>query len=184
MAGLQTVVPLLSLASQGIGLVSQVAATREKGAGEDLALQQLQARQAEEQRQRVQDAALERAQLNAQAAEVERERKGALKRAVARQKASFGGSGIGSTGGSSEAVLLGLFEESDAQKAQRERLDHLRLGAIDQNLSQQGSLNVLQRTQLQERQKLNNLSSGLNLFGDTFDLASSASGTFSRFSDQ
>jgi hypothetical protein len=32
---------------------------------------------------------------------------------VASQRAAYGSSGVGSTGGSSEAVLLGLFEESD-----------------------------------------------------------------------
>ena len=181
MAGLQTMVPLLSAASQGIGLVSNVTSNRQSENSQALALQQLQARQAEEERQQAQDAALSRAQISAQAQEAERQRRSALKRAVARQRARFGGSGVSSNGGSSEAVLLGLFEESDAERAQRERLDNLRFGAIDQNLEQQQSLNVLQREQLRERQKLNNLSSsGLNLFADGLDFVSSTSGAFGR----
>ncbi len=52
------------------------------------------------------------------------------------------------------AVLLGLFDESDADRTQREHLDSLRSAALDSDLSQQRALNVLQRTQLQQKQAL------------------------------
>jgi hypothetical protein len=78
-----------------------------------------------------------------------------LKRAVARQRAAYGASGIeANSSGSAQAVLLGLFDESEEEKNQREKLDTLRLNAIDQDVDQRSRLNVLQRTQLAEKQRL------------------------------
>lgn len=57
-------------------------------------------------------------------------------------------------GGSSEAVLLGLFDESEFDKTECERLDSLKVAAIDQGLNQQKRVNTLQRAQLQQTQKL------------------------------
>ena len=119
-----------------------------------LALAQLQAQQNQGLAQSESDAALDRQRLAQDASTTESDRRQALKRAVARQRASFGSSGAGTSGGSSEAVLLGLFEESEDEKAQRESLDSLRFNAIDQSLSNQRSTNTLRRTQLQERQSL------------------------------
>jgi len=121
---------------------------------QDLALAQLKAQQNQSLAQSESDAALERAKIAQDASMAQSERKQALKRAVARQRAQFGSSGAGGTGGSSEAVLLGLFEESEEEKAQRDRLDNLRFKAIDQSLSDQRATNTLRRTQLQERQNL------------------------------
>lgn len=84
----------------------------------------------------------------------ERERQAALRRAVARQRTLFAAQGIGSEGGSSEAVLLGLVNESDAEREQRAALDNLRSRALSQNIDQQRQLNLLQQNQLQERQRL------------------------------
>lgn len=124
-------------------------------AGQDQALQQLQALQGEELRRAEEDAAQERERIAAAAANAESTRRAALKRAVARQRAAFGASGIdANSSGSAQAVLFGLFDESDEERAQREKLDTLRLGAIDQNLEQRRRLNILQRTQLAERQRL------------------------------
>ncbi|GJL84244.1 MAG: hypothetical protein DHS20C02_00190 [Micavibrio sp.] len=166
MGGITPVLQLLPVISQGVGLVSNIvsseSAVRDQRAGQDLALQQLQQRQAEQQRQSREDAALDRERIAADADASERKRRDALRRAVSRQRAQFGGSGISSSGGSAEAVLLGLFEETDNEREERERLDNLRFGAIDQNLSQQRRLNVIQRTQLQESQRIGRLSSGVN----------------------
>lgn len=129
-------------------------------AEQNLALQQLQQRQALDQQQAAQDAALDRQERALQSQKAEEERKAALRRAISRQRASFGASGIGSSGGSSEAVLLGLFEESDDDRIRRDQLDNLRNNALSQNLSQRNSLNVLQRTQLQEKQNLRRASEG------------------------
>ena len=121
---------------------------------DNLALRQLEQQQKLQEAQALQNAANDRAQISVAAQKAENERRLALKRAVARQKAAFGGQGIASGDGSSEAVLLGLFEESEDEKQSRERLDKLRLQAIDQGLSQSVSANTLRRTQQEQKNKL------------------------------
>ena len=118
---------------------------------QELALKQLKQQQSAEQ------AGLERQKESLQASEAEETRRLALRRAVSRQRAQFGAQGVGSNTGSSEAVLLGLFDESDDERSRREELDTLRNRALDTNLAQEKSLNLLQATQLAQRQKLSRL---------------------------
>ncbi|MCB9963722.1 MAG: hypothetical protein H6855_06555 [Rhodospirillales bacterium] len=129
-------------------------AEKELAAQQDLALQQLQQTQKLEQQQAAQDADLTRQQLALTAQNAEEARQRALKRAVAKQRAAYGGAGISATGGSAEAVLLGLFDESEEDLAQRTRIDQLKSTALTQTLAQQSSLNILQAQQLRERQSL------------------------------
>ncbi len=195
MAGLestfQSIIPFLPVIQQGVGLVtntiSNEVAAREANDGQDLALRQLQERQTEQQRQSSENAALDKERIASSAEAAERQRRDALRRAVARQRANFGSSGISSGGGSAEAVLLGLFDETDADRQERERLDSLRFGAIDQNINQQRRLNVIQRTQLQQSQNIKRLSStvdrasnfvnlglgGLDVFGQAQQITNS-----------
>lgn len=126
-------------------------------AEQDLALQQLKDRQAMQEGQIAQNNALTRQQNALQLAQADEERRAALRRAVARQRAQFGSQGVGSNAGSSEAVLLGMFEESEDEQKRRAQLDTLRSNALDQNLKQTRSLNLLQATQLAERQRLSRL---------------------------
>ncbi len=158
-------VPVLTsaLVTQGVGLAVNEFSRRQS---QDQALEQLQERQALQQQQQAQDAALQKQQIALSAAQNEEERKAALKRAVARQRASFGSQGVGSGAGSSQAVLLGMFEETEDELSRREELDNLRLNAVDLNVSQSNALNVLQRTQLQERNNLNNLTAGTRIIGN------------------
>lgn len=149
---------LIGFVSQGANLVrnvvdSEVGASRQQES-QELALRQLQQKQAVNQQQAERNAELERKQIAEQSAINEENRRAALKRAVARQRSQFGGRGISSSGGSSEAVLLGMFGETEDELAQRERLDNLRFGALDSDLAQSRSLNILQYEQLRERQKL------------------------------
>jgi hypothetical protein len=119
------------------------------------ALNELQQRQNLQMQQAAAQAGLERERIAVEAQANEDSRRSALRRAVARQRAQFGASGIGNAGGgSSEAVLLGLFDETEGELDNRAALDNLRSRTLDMSLSNQGSLNVLQRTQLQERQRL------------------------------
>lgn len=157
-------VPVLTsaLVTQGVGLAVNEFSRRQS---QDQALEQLQDRQALQQQQRAQDAALQKQQIALGASQDEEKRKAALKRAVARQRASFGSQGVGSGAGSSQAVLLGMFEETEDELSRREELDNLRLNAVDLNVSQSNALNVLQRTQLQERNTLNNLTAGARIIG-------------------
>lgn len=128
---------------------------------QELALEQLRQRQKLEQRQLATQTALDREKLKVETEAAEEKRRAALRRAVARQRAQFGSSGIGNSGsGSSQAVLLGLFEETESELESRARLDSLRSRALDLNVSNRNSLNVLQRTQLQERQRLDRVSGG------------------------
>jgi hypothetical protein len=133
---------------------------RQLMAQQNVALQQLQQKQQLDSASREQQAALERERMAVDTAAAEQERMAALRRAVARQKASFGAQGIGSDGGSSEAVLLGLFEESDEERQERERIDDVRGRMIDEDMAAQDRINVLQRSQLEERQEIERLASG------------------------
>ena len=123
-------------------------------AQQQLSLQQLQQQQELEQQQAAQDAQLQLQQLTAENEAAEAARQKALKRAVASQRTSFGASGISSSGGSAEAVLLGLYEESDDEREERERLTQLKTTALETSLEQQKSLNVLQLSQLKEKQRV------------------------------
>ncbi|PCI55951.1 MAG: hypothetical protein COB36_03920 [Alphaproteobacteria bacterium] len=165
-----SLVPILTstILSQGAGLIAGELSGSRSSNNQDAALQQLRVQQSLQEQQAAADAALNRQKIAIDAGNAEEERKKALRRAVSRQRANFGAQGISSGGGSSQAVLLGLFEESDAEKKKREQLDALRLTSIDQDLAQQKSLNVLQRTQLQEKQKITRLSTGERLFSSLF----------------
>lgn len=102
-------------------------------------------------------AALQKEQNRVAALQQEQDRKKALRNAVARQRAQFGGSGIGSSEGSSEAVLLGLFNESDEQRALREQMNNLRSNALDLTPAQIQQRNLLQQTQSREQDTINRI---------------------------
>lgn len=139
----------------GVGSSADDVARSSLRAQQDQALQQLQFMQDEQVRQANENAAAERAKIATEAQNAENTRRAALKRAVARQRAAYGASGIeANSSGSAQAVLLGLFDESEEEKNQRDKLDTLRLSAIDQDVDQRSRLNVLQRTQLAEKQRL------------------------------
>lgn len=138
--------------------VSALAAQQSRQASkaqQKLALRQLQETQAASLQKAQEDAQAQRAEIELSAQQDEEERRSALKRAVARQRAQFGAQGIGTNGsGSAQAVLLGLFEESDDERERREQLDALRTQSLETGLAQQVRINTLQRTQLQQRQNL------------------------------
>lgn len=159
-SALTGILPIISGVTRLVSLVDTFSGEaenrqrKELRAQQDLALQQLQDRQALQENQLAYNNGLEKEQIALNAQKAEEERRAALRRAVSRQRAVFGSQGIGSNGGSSEAVLLGLFEESEQEKSRREALDKTRTAALDSNLSNTRSLNLLQATQLAERQKL------------------------------
>lgn len=175
MGALTPALKFLPVVAQGATMLSSLSAgeaSRQQAVqAQQQALSDLKRRQNEHVRRISEDAQAERSKIAAATAESERQRRNALRRAVARQRTLFGGRGVGSSGGSAEAVLLGLFQESDADRVDRERIDNLRFSALDRNLDQQRRLNVIQRTQLQEKQKIKNLSfSGGSGFGDYLKL--------------
>lgn len=168
MAGFSNIATMLMPTIQGIGYASSLmrfandmngASSKDERsrlqAQQNLALQQLQQRQEGEMRLAQEDAEQKRAQIAFDAQGAEDARRAALKRAVARQRATFGASGIdANSSGSAQAVLLGLYDESESERSRREELDTLRYGALDQGLAQRNSTNVLERTQLAQQQQL------------------------------
>ncbi len=169
-----SLVPILSspLLAQGIGFVQGEVSRQSSRASSSQALEQLKARQRADLQQSQAKANLDREKIAIDAKNAQEQRKSALRRAVSRQRAIFGAQGIGSGAGSSQAVLLGMFEESEKEKAKRDGLDNFRLNAIDSNLSGRSSLNVLQRTQLKERNKLG---SAISIGGSALDTLGFAS---------
>lgn len=158
-------IPVLTQVALGsaVGLASNQISRNQENKSREQSLEQLKAQQRLQEQQAAQDAALQKEQITTNARQDAEERQTALRRAVARQRASFGAQGISSGGGSSQAVLLGLFEETDDEKRRREQLDQIRLTGIDQNLDQRSAVNVLQRTQLAERNDLAQTANNQNL---------------------
>jgi hypothetical protein len=113
-------------------------------------------------------AALEKEKLRLDGQIAEEQRQAALRRAVARQRAQYGASGVSSGDGSARAVLLGLFDESEDELSQRTALDTLKSRAIDQGLAQQQRMNTLQMTQLRQKERLGTASRIINRAQDIF----------------
>lgn len=105
-----------------------------------------------------QNVSLQKEQNRLASLQAEDTRRLALKRAMSRQKALFGARGTGDLSGSSEAVLLGQFQELDAERIARERSDALRDKALDQSLSQRRQSNLLEQEQQRQKNLLSSLS--------------------------
>lgn len=157
LGGLTSLTATLGAASQVVGAIQTLSGNSAAERAQELQLRQLQERQRLQQQQLAQDNALERERIALQSAQDEEDRRNALRRAVSRQRATFGGRGISANSGSSQAVLLGLMNETEDELAQREQLDNLRNRALDLEAGQTRSLNLLQATQLQQRNALNDL---------------------------
>lgn len=119
-----------------------------------LALQQLKQQQATQAQSQAEQDALSRQKIQADASAAEQDRLAALRRAVARQRAAFGASGINNGSGSPDAVLLGLFDQTDQERQKQQKLDTIRNRILDQKDAAQQRLDVLQQTQLQQKQQL------------------------------
>jgi hypothetical protein len=160
-----TLVPVLGTLTKTIGAVSTIAGAVDSVTGnsqkqqQEQAMRNLQAQQQQQSTEAQATADEKRNLINLEAQEAEDIRKAALKRAIAKRNAKFGATGIGGTGGSREAILLGLYDESDTEKQRQAELDKLRFNAIDNDLSNLQSRNILQQTQLAEQQRLQSLSS-------------------------
>jgi hypothetical protein len=102
-------------------------------------------------------AAIQKEQNRLTLLQQETDRKAALKRAVARQRVNYGASGVGSGDGSAEAVLLGLFNESDEERKIREQLSALKDSAIDLNLDNAQQKNLLEEARTAQKQTLSRL---------------------------
>lgn len=103
------------------------------------------------------DAATKTANIEMQAQLAEEERLRNLKSAIAKQRASFGASGVSSTGGSSQAVLEGFMNESEEEKQARKQVDNMKKQAIQDSLKQTKQKNILEVSQMEEENSIFNL---------------------------
>lgn len=170
MGGFSNVMTGLSLVSNLAGGISSYNDGRRQ---EEAALKAMQARQQADYQKAAQDAALKRTEIEQEAQKAEAQRKEALKRAVARQRALFGGSGISSSSaGSAQALLLGLFDESEEEKLRREELDKLRYQALDNDLAHRKRINVLALNEEREKQQIGRATDLAQMFGNTTKILS------------
>ena len=72
-----------------------------------------------------------------------RKRRDALRRAMSKQQAAFGEQGIDTTDGSGQAVLLGLFDQSQDERAYQDRLTQLKKAALEQDTVDKRRRNLL-----------------------------------------
>ena len=127
--------------------------TKALRAQQDLAMKSLQEQQALSTREAREKAERDRAKIALDAKAEEDRRRDALRRAIARQNVNRGAGGV-SKSGSNEAILLGLYNESGEDRSYNKSLDQLRYNTIDSGLYDLNQRNVLERTQLAERQRL------------------------------
>jgi hypothetical protein len=88
-------------------------------------------------------AALDAQELQLQNQKAAQDRQNTLQRAVATQKAAFGGQGIDTTDGSGQAAILGLFKNSSDDKTYQDNLNNLKLQGINENLMATRRKNLL-----------------------------------------
>lgn len=98
------------------------------------------------------------AQLQQTQAAEEQRRVEALRRAMAKHRASFGARGVTAAGGSGEAILLGLVGESDRERQTAIAADRLQTQALQQRVSDLNRRNLLEQSQLAERHRIQRLS--------------------------
>lgn len=162
---LQGAGPLLNLGGLSGALIGGVTrAVQEEEARarlrmqQDQAMKQLQDRQKIDEQQSADDAALQKQKLETEAQTSADRRKSALRRAVARQKTLFSAQGLSAAdSGSSEAVLLGLYDDSNLDQAAEDKITGLKSAAIEQALAQKKQTNLLQSAQLAEQQRLSRI---------------------------
>ncbi|MFC5354511.1 hypothetical protein [Azospirillum himalayense] len=121
---------------------------------QNLAVQQLRVGQAATLTDKEGDARTRLAQISAAAQSDERRRVDALRRTVARTRATLGSNGVSAADGSGEAILLGVVKDSAAERGEAEGTDRLKREAIQQEVDSVRRRNLLEQAQLAERQRL------------------------------
>lgn len=165
---LGAIAPVLTMGGMSGGLVgmagqymAQKNASDALRAQQDLIMRQLQERQKHGFEAVSARNALEMEKIAGDMEANKARRLNALKRAVARQKTLFSAQGLGAgDGGSREAVLLGLYDESDFEQREDDRYANLRKAALSQDLAEQRQRNLLEATQLAQQQNLTRILKG------------------------
>lgn len=94
------------------------------------------------------------AQMTAAADAEEKRRVDALRRTVAKTRASLGSRGVSAADGSGEAILLGLVKDTAGERQDAQTAEQLKRQAIQQNLDAIRRRNLLDQAQLADRQRL------------------------------
>lgn len=110
------------------------------------------------------------AEIQTRDAEARREEEARLRRTLASQRARAGAAGVGGSGGSSEAVLRGLIEESEAGLAAREGLSAQRIGGIRSSASAASRRNLLDLVNGATRSSVRSLGRSVGRRGSLLDL--------------
>ena len=121
-------------------------------------LAQLRASQEQAVRAKETDAQTQLAQLTAAADAAEQRRLAALRQAVSKTRAGLGARGVTAQDGSGEAILLGLTNSSDTERKDAQATDQLKRAAIQQSLDEAKRRNLLELSQLADRQRLEYMS--------------------------
>lgn len=167
MGGLSSAVSSLSNVASVVGTVSSLANNvnalsgnlgrqqeKDLAAQQSLALAQLKSKQDADLNAQAASVALQKQQLAAQAQSDSDSRTLTLQRAVARQRAAFGEDGVSPADGSGQAVLLGLYDNAATDAADSGQITTLKNAALDQGLSDARSANMLELTQVRQKQNL------------------------------
>lgn len=106
------------------------------------AYQQAEKNYQENQRTIAEQNALEQQKIQLENEETDRRRL-QLRRDQASRQAAFGGQGIDTTDGSGEAVMLGLLQQSEAEKSYQDRLTEMKQQARQQDTDAKNRRNML-----------------------------------------
>jgi hypothetical protein len=110
------------------------------------------------------------AEIQARDAEERRDEEAALRRRLASQRARAGAAGVGGRDGSSEAVLRGLVDETEAALGAQEQQSALRIGDIRRSASDARRRNLLDLVGGVSRSGLRTLSSSSSRRTSLLDL--------------
>ncbi|CAO3447986.1 hypothetical protein [Azospirillum largimobile] len=121
-------------------------------------LAQLRASQEQTVHSKETDAQTQLAQLTAAADAAEQRRLTALRQAVSKTRAGLGARGVTAQDGSGEAILLGLTNSSETERKDAQATEQLKRAAIQQSLDEAKRRNLLELSQLADRQRLEYMS--------------------------
>jgi hypothetical protein len=96
------------------------------------------------------------------------ERQERLRAALAKQRALYGGRGVGSDGGSSQAYLLGLVGKNEDESNAASETTLMRNKILDQEYDGAKARNMLELTQMKEKSKLKKAAAAYNSLTSVF----------------
>lgn len=115
-----------------------------------------------------QKTALQKEQNRLDQLDKDRERQDRLRAALARQRASFGASGTGSSSGSAQASLLRLIEGSETEGRAQNEATTIQNRILDQEFANRQAINMLEATQMKQKKKIGGVTAAYNALSSIF----------------